>query len=297
MPELPEIETIVRQMSHEFTGQIITNIQIFNEKSIKLITPSIYIDDLKNRKIKEITRKGKFIVVSLEIPDSNISNINLPTPEPSVIINKKNVFYDTLYFHLGMTGSMRIYPDSIVPPIKHIKIVLNLNNNLLIFTDPRGFGFTTLSNHCISNSNNSYLPKKGFNPLTISAVALKKLTMGQKGLLKAWLLNQKYLSGLGNIYVDESLWKAKLSPKRITKTLSIYDCEELTKAMKEVLSQAITHHGSSIRDFVDLYGNRGTHQNYLFAYGNKGRCVRCFHDMTYARLAERGTYFCEFCQQ
>lgn len=214
---------------------------------------------IAGRTIQGIQRRGKFIVMTLD--------------------------RGTLTVHLGMTGKLLL--DGTKDTHTHGTFVLD--EGVLLYHDPRQFG------RILSNAD---LKELGPEPLEISLEDFVERLRRRKARVKALLLNQRFLAGLGNIYVDESLAIAGIHPLAIASRLSAHKAAALHQAIREVLTLAIEHGGSSISDYVDANGNRGWFQMMHRAYGREGEpCLACGTPIRKIIVAQRGTHYCPRCQR
>ncbi len=272
MPELPEVETIVRNLSSKLKGLEISSVKIIYPPVLRNKKPSL-INDLKGRKVVGVRRRGKMLLINFE---RNLS----------------------LLIHLKMTGQLLFYPGG-KPWDKHTHFILSFKDekNELRFRDVRKFGFIS----CIRNLDISYadeLKNLGPEPLEIDFSLFKKLFQGRKARLKSLLLNQNFIAGIGNIYADEILFQAKLHPLTPASHLGDDDLRRLLKAMRGVLRKAIIHKGSSIRSFTNAEGKRGKFQNYHQVYGRESQsCFICGEQIKRIRLGGRSSFFCPRCQK
>lgn len=272
MPELPEVETIAQSLSLKLKGLEISSIRIIYPPVLRNEDLSI-INDLKGRKVVGVRRRGKMLLIDLE-------------KELSFLI------------HLKMTGQLLFYPRE-EPLDKHTHFVLSFKdeNNELRFRDVRKFGFIS----CLRTFNASCadeLENLGPEPLEIKFPAFKKLFQSRKARLKSLLLNQNFIAGIGNIYADEILFKAKLHPLTPASHLGDDDLKRLLMAMRDVLRKAIIHRGSSIRSFTNDEGKRGEFQDYHQVYGRESlSCFICGKKIERLRLGGRSSFFCPRCQK
>ncbi|KKN53880.1 hypothetical protein LCGC14_0597750 [marine sediment metagenome] len=272
MPELPEVETIVRNLSSKLKGLEISSVKIIYPPVLRKKKPSL-INDLKGRKVVSVRRRGKMLLINFE---RNLS----------------------LLIHLKMTGQLLFYPRE-EPLDKHTHFILSFKdeNKELRFRDVRKFGFIS----CIRNLDISCadeLKNLGPEPLEIDFPLFKKLFQGRKARLKSLLLNQNFIAGIGNIYADEILFQAKLHPLTPASHLGDDDLKRLLKAIRDVLRKAIVHKGSSIRSFTNAEGKRGKFQNYHQVYGRESQsCFICGEKIKRLRLGGRSSSFCPRCQK
>ncbi len=246
MPELPEVETVVRTLRPHLTGRTIV-------AAIGWTGPAI------GQTIRDVTRHGKYITLHF---DSGM-----------------------LLVHLRMTGKLLF--DGARTPYTRAEFVLD--RGILLYDDIRRFGRITWS---------ATYPTQGPDPLEVSPGDFAALFAGRRSRVKSLLLDQKFLRGLGNIYVDEALFRARLHPLAAGDRLSRLRVERLYTAIREVLQEAIARGGSSISDYVDGNGERGSFQKLHRVYRRTDQpCVVCGTPIKRILVAQRGTHFCPRCQR
>jgi formamidopyrimidine-DNA glycosylase len=259
MPELPEVETVVRTLAPYLIGRTIVSARFTS----RFVTPgnrAKLAALVAGRRIESIRRRGKFIVLSLDRGE--------------------------LVIHLGMTGKLLASGEAAV----HTHGVFTLDDGMLLYDDPRQFGRIEWGA--------ARVKKLGPEPLEIGLAEFSLALRGRKTRVKALLLNQAFLAGLGNIYVDESLFSAGIHPLASASRLSAMRAAKLHQAIVETLRAAIEHRGSSISDYVDADGNRGDFQMLHRVYGRSGEpCVVCGTAIKKVVVAGRGTHFCPVCQK
>lgn len=273
MPELPEVETIVRELSQSnLIGLSIEGADILWHRT--LATPSIkaFKETILHQKIRKIERKGKFIVISLS--------------------------KDTLLIHLRMTGKLILSDSRVLLPHERAQLKLS-DGRYLHFDDQRKFG-----KWYFLHDPEEKLQELGIEPLSerFTLKAFKELLPRSKQPIKAFLLNQSFIAGLGNIYVDEALWMAKIHPATPTNSLTDSQARELHTAIPKVLEQGIASQGTSLgknkANYVTTTGKRGSNQNHLNVFRRNGKpCPRCQTTIIKITLAQRGTHLCPHCQQ
>ena len=258
MPELPEVETVVRSLAPHLTGRKIVSATF----SSKFVTPGNrkkLAEKFAGRSIQSIRRRGKFILMTLD--------------------------QGTLAVHLGMTGKLLV--DATESPYTHG--VFTLDRGVLLYDDPRQFGRIEWSP--------SRVNKLGPEPLEIGLEEFIARLKKRKTKIKPLLLNQVFLAGLGNIYVDEILFSSGIHPLTHASRLTAARVAKLHQAMVDTLRLAIEHRGSSISDYVDADGNRGNFQMLHRVYGREGEaCLNCGTPIRKAVVAGRGTHYCPVCQ-
>ncbi len=274
MPELPEVETIACGVNLRVRGDRIVEVWFGGKREPFKTPPARQAKGLEGRTILEVHRTGKHIVCELGAADS----------EPSA----------QWIVHLGMTGRLLVTtPDATVAPHTHARVSLASGRELR-FVDPRRFG--RLEYRELSRNAGFIAP--GTDPLSVTAVEFARLFHGRRLAIKAALLNQKLLSGVGNIYADESLFRAGIRPRRLAGRLSRVELEALRLALGQVLRDAIRLGGSSVSDYVDAEGQRGFFQLEHCVYQRTGLpCLRCQMPIRRVVLAGRGTHYCPQCQR
>jgi formamidopyrimidine-DNA glycosylase len=269
MPELPEVETVVRSLIPHLPGRRIVTAE-FTSRHVTPGNRAALARKLTGRTIQSVKRRGKHILIGLD--------------------------EGTLVVHLGMTGQLLLDPAA----SNHSYGVFHLDGGLLVYRDPRQFGNITFVTHRSDGTihGNKGLATLGPEPLEIGldefAASLKK----RKTRMKALLLNQTFLAGIGNIYADEILYASQVHPLAIAARLSKPRVALVHQAMREILTLAIEHGGSSISDYVNAAGERGWFQMMHNAYGREGEpCLRCGAPIKKILVAQRGTHFCPQCQK
>ena len=263
MPELPEVETITRALAPRLRGRRIVSAE-FNCPRVLIGDADATAAGLAGRKVKGVRRHGKFIEIELDAGKSFV-------------------------VHLGMTGKLLLNGL----PGKHTHAILTLDKGALLFDDSRQFGKLELSEG---------LPKRvqklGPEPLAVTLDEFTKRIRGRKTKMKALLLNQQFLRGIGNIYADEALFRAGIHPLAIAARLRPERIKKLYAAIRAVLTEAIEAGGSSVSDYVDVDGRQGSFQVRHNVYQKTGeRCPRCGRRVQRTLVAQRGTHFCAHCQK
>ena len=270
MPELPEVETIVRELtSAHLAGQTITTITIRHPQC--LATPENFTQLISGQTIKEIQRRGKFIVITLSAAQLTV--------------------------HLRMSGHLYLCPPA-QPLAKHDHLILTLaGSRELRYHDPRRFGRIWLTTEPLPQ-----LAKLGPEPLTCTNTLFAAALKNQKRPIKQVLLDQEAIAGLGNIYTDEALWLAKIHPRRPANSLTLSEAHQLLGAIRQVLKKGIRNKGTSLGKGEGNYrrtdGSSGQNANSLQVYGRKNApCPRCHQPISQIKLGGRSTHFCEKCQR
>lgn len=277
MPELPEVETIRRELEREAVGKKIKAVEVTGTRSVRRHTNrKQFISRLDGTKLTAVSRKGKYLLVTL---DSG----------------------DLLVIHLGMSGQLlKTQPKD--PVVKHTHVVITFTQGgQLRFIDPRTFGELFVTTPDELTAQVPELAELGIDPVDqpMSWQTFGRLLLSHPVKLKAFLMDQKILAGIGNIYSDEILFDAGLRYDRIADTLSTQEIRRLYRSVVETLHDAIKYGGSTLSDeqYVDLYGKTGEYQHHHRVYDReKHACPRCRGVITKVKFAGRSTYFCESCQ-
>lgn len=282
MPELPEVETIARGVDERLRGDRIVETWFGSHSEPFKTSPAEQAVGLEGRTVLEVHRVGKHIVCELGgagEPTGNEADTNIKAQ---------------WIVHLGMTGRLLVTAlDGSVAPHTHARLTLASGREIR-FVDPRRFGrleFRELTHE-------KPFAGPGLEPLTVTREAFAELFRGRRLAIKAALLNQTLLHGVGNIYADESLFRAGIRPRRMAGRLKRAELYRLHGAILEVLHHAIELGGSSVSDYVDADGVRGFFQLEHCVYQRTGRpCLACATPIRRILVAGRGTHFCPVCQR
>jgi formamidopyrimidine-DNA glycosylase len=276
VPELPEVETVVRGLRASLCGRSILDVRL--GKTDFIDDPAALGERLPGTRIRDVRRLGKFVSVDL-VPCGPATEL-------------AEHFY--LVIHLGMTGQLttRLSGDP-VPPHTHVFFALD-DGRELRYTDIRRFGRILLVPESRFAEFRDHL---GAEPLEITLEEFRARFGSRRARVKALLLNQAVLRGVGNIYADESLFRARIHPARIASTLKQKQLATLRQSVREILTAAIRLRGSSISDYVDSDGNRGGFQLRHRVYQREGKpCFRCREKIRRVIVAGRSSHFCPRCQ-
>lgn len=279
MPELPEVETVVRGLRASLPGRTIVDVRF--GKTDFVDDPSAIAQHVPGKRVSEVTRLGKFICIGLT---GAAGSEKLPEPTAQF----------RLIVHLGMTGQLMLLGGGdAVAPHTHGFFALD-DGRELRYTDIRRFGrMLVIPESGLGQFNGSL----GKEPLEISELEFRDYFKARRARIKALLLDQKVLRGVGNIYADESLFRAKLHPARIAATLTSRQLSALRRAVREVLEEAIEFRGSSVSDYVDSEGRRGEFQLRHRVYQRDGKpCLRCKAKIRRIIVAGRSSHYCPRCQ-
>ncbi|MEW6155514.1 MAG: bifunctional DNA-formamidopyrimidine glycosylase/DNA-(apurinic or apyrimidinic site) lyase [Actinomycetota bacterium] len=279
MPELPEVETIRRDLEKEAVGKRIRQVEVTGMRSIRRHpNKKHFIGKLEGRKITAVQRRGKYLLVRLEGGD-------------------------VLVVHLGMSGQLLKGKGGVKDPApKHTHVVITFTQGgLLRFVDPRTFGEMFVTSSDELEAAVPELAHLGFDPVEdfMSWTKFGELLVSRRAKLKSVLTDQKFVAGLGNIYSDEILWAAGLRYDRASDHLTSQEVRRLYRAMTETLQDAIKHRGSSLSDeqYVDLYGAMGDYQREHKVYDREGQaCRRCRSTIVRVKANGRSTFLCPQCQ-
>jgi formamidopyrimidine-DNA glycosylase len=266
MPELPEVETVVRGLRGPLVGRTFTDITVLWPKAIATPAVKEIQQRLSGHRIEAIDRRAKYLRLTLSSGD-------------------------TLFLHLKMSGKLLVEPAS-DPLDPHVRTIFNLDNGYqLRFRDARKFGRVYL----VGNPN-TVIGRLGPEPLAddFTGDDFKALFHRRKGRLKPLLLNQEFIAGIGNIYADESAFAAGIDPRRQVNTLSNAELDKLYHAIRQALNNGIMHKGASLDDVY----RGGEFQNHFQVYGRTGKpCNQCDTLIQRIVLGGRSTHFCAQCQQ
>jgi len=274
MPELPEVETIVADLRPHLVGLTVVRCELSFPTIVRHPEPEVFIDSVVGMRIESVGRRGKYILIGLG--------------EGLLLV-----------VHLGMTGQLRLV-DPVAPLENHTHAVFFLDDGKqLRYRDPRRFGRLLLgTQQALLDAKK--MPRLGPEPIDpeFAADELYRRLRKRRTALKAVLLDQGAIAGVGNIYADESLHKARLRPDRIAGTVSKKSARRLHESLRESLQTAITNRGSSVDTYRDAWGEIGGQQEKLLVYGRAGEpCFTCGRPLSVIRIAGRTTVFCRHCQR
>jgi formamidopyrimidine-DNA glycosylase len=286
MPELPEVETVVRGLAQTVVGDTIESVWL-GSKPEPLKSPAAEIErTLRHARIAAVRRMGKHIVVELDKVRTRAKTRRAQSKASSA----KN-YASQFIVHLGMTGQLLVAkPGQEIE--KHTHLVAQLaSGRELRFVDPRRFG--RLAVHTRDG-----FEAGGVEPLDVGFEIFVNLFHQRKTPIKSALLNQKLLRGVGNIYADESLFRAGVRPRRRAASLTRAELRRLYDAIQQVLTQAIAAGGSSVSDYVNAEGEKGFFQFEHRVYGREGEpCVACRTPVKRVVIAGRSSHYCPRCQK
>lgn len=271
MPELPEVETIRLQMKKEIEGKKIESIKAISDKPLENITVEEFKERVEGAFIKDVKRRAKILIIELSTGDS-------------------------LLIHLKLTGRLLLLKPN-VPVEKHTHLIFDLSDGYqLRFWDLRRFGYVKL----VSGKLKEVLELKKLGPeaLELSLNEFRGLLASKRsGKIKPLLMNQNFIAGIGNIYSDEALFYAGIHPERNVATLKEDEIARLHEGIRRIMSSAIGHRGSSMDDYVDLFGKQGDFVPHHKVYRRTGElCKACGSRIKRIKVGGRSAHFCPKCQ-
>jgi formamidopyrimidine-DNA glycosylase len=275
VPELPEVETIRRALEPVLVGRRFEQVEIFDRRLVRPLEPLEVAAELAGERVAAVDRRGKYLVVRF---DSG----------------------RVLLVHLRMTGGFR-YGAHVGTPADdpHVRAVVNLDDGSdVAYRDVRRFGTWLLIER--DELDTYFATRIGGEPLdrAFTARALAERLANRRAPLKAAILDQRVAAGVGNIYADEALWRARLHPLREARTLDDDETRELRNAIRKALQMGIRRQGASLRDYAGLEGEPGAMQHEFKVYGRDGEpCDRCGELIAKTRVGGRGTWYCPRCQR
>ncbi|MDD3653693.1 MAG: DNA-formamidopyrimidine glycosylase [Desulfotomaculaceae bacterium] len=274
MPELPEVETVKHTLGPKITGLKFTGVKILLPKVIHSPKPDEFVEQVIDKTILNVARRGKYLLFSLA--------------EDLVLL-----------VHLRMTGSL-VYTRPEEPQSRYTHLVFSLSDGgELRFADMRQFGRLWLAPEDSLDRLAGY-KDLGVEPLGAGFTTgfLKKELKRRHIRIKPLLLDQTFIAGLGNIYTDEALHRAKINPERLASSLNYREITRLHHAVREVLQEGIAHRGTTVRDFIDGDGRAGRYQELLRVYRREGEpCGRCGRPIVRKKICGRSSYYCPACQK
>lgn len=274
MPELPEVETIAADLRPHLVGRTIVRCELLFPTIVRHPEPEVFVDSVVGQQITSVGRRGKYILIRL------VDDV-------------------VLVVHLGMSGQLRLVDPSTATAL-HTHAVFDLDDgHQLRYRDPRRFGRLLLGSEGALLAARA-MPPLGPEPIDpgFGADDLYQRFRHRKAKLKAILLDQSTIAGVGNIYADESLHRARLRPDRIAGSLSKKSVRRLHESLRESLLLAIHNRGSSVDTYRDAWGELGSQQEKLLVYGRAGEpCFTCGRPLSLVRIAGRSSVFCRHCQR
>jgi len=277
MPELPEVETVARGLRQALVGRTLAAVTLHRPDLLRT-DPALFLAELPGRTVAGVRRRGKYLLIDLTSPDREAL---------------------TWLVHLGMTGQLLVLPAAV--PLQshtHLQVDFVPAGRQLRYRDPRRFGFWALL-PTAQVEKEPPLVHLGPEPLEMSLADFQAVMGRQRGGLKALLLNQRVIAGVGNIYADEALFAAGLHPRQRAEELRPVHLRRLYEALQRVLRAALAAQGSSIdAGYVSVEGRPGNYQDQHQVYGRTGHpCRHCGTAIQHTVVASRSTHFCPRCQR
>ena len=286
MPELPEVEVVKRSLSGKVQNLIIKKVKI-NDDRLRYRIDKNLIRKIIGLKLKKIVRRSKFLLFFFD--KGSVMLVHLGMTGKFYFINQKKTRFKTSFYYN-------------INDQKHDRVIFFFNKNQkLIYNDVRKFGFIKFLNKK-KLKNNLHLKNLGPEPLRkkFNYAYFKEYIMNRNRVIKDILMDQKFVSGIGNIYANEILFFSKVKPARNVKNLSEIEIKKIIKFTKKVLSHAIKLGGSSIKDFSSSNGKKGSFQQHFVVYGKKGDLCSnsgCKKKIIKSSISNRATFFCSNCQK
>jgi formamidopyrimidine-DNA glycosylase len=273
MPELPEVETIRGALEPVLAGRRLVRVRIDDPRLTRPVEPEAVANALEGDRVVAVGRRGKYVVIELESGRH-------------------------LLVHLRMTGSFRYSRNGSLEVDPYRRAVVRLDDGSDVgYRDVRRFGTWLLLD---PGELDAYLAARlGPEPLegAFTAGMLRRALDGRRAPVKAAILDQRVVAGMGNIYADEALWRARINPRRAAGSLDRDEVARLRRALREALRAGVARQGATLRDFRGPDGAQGSMQDEFRVYGRAGEpCRRCGAPVEKARVAGRGTWFCPLCQ-
>ena len=286
MPELPEVEIVRQSLEKKIRYKIIEKVLVKN-RNLRFKINFKFESHLQKKKIKKIDRFSKYLIFLFENKSGFIIHLGMSGTIHLIEINKKNLFTNTSFY------------NSPTLPNKHNHVEIQFNKLKFVYNDPRRFGyFKTFNNKIELKKNLSHLGPEPFSNSFNFEYIVKYLKKKEKNI-KNFLLDQKFVSGIGNIYASEILFISKINPFRKAKSLTKDECKKILLYSKLVLKKAIQKGGSSIRDFQNTNGKLGNFQKYFKVYQRENlKCVKpkCKGTIKKKIISNRSSFFCNYCQ-
>lgn len=277
MPELPEVETVLRGLKSRVLGRRVMEVEVANPRVIHG-NPDDFAAGVAGRRIRALRRKGKALAIELSPGNGEASS--------------RDCF---LVVRLGMTGQLVVVPrEAILEPHTHVRMTLEGGKEEIRYQDARRFGRLRCSTR---RELESIFARLGPDAPEISEKEFWSALQGRRGAIKGWLMNQQRLAGLGNIYADEALFEARIHPLAQPGRLTREAARRLHRAVKKILKRAVELQGTSFRDYVDIEGRPGNYLPRLRVYQRTGEpCRRCRTPIRRIVIAGRSSHFCPQCQ-
>ena len=285
MPELPEVETIRRGLQSNIVGKLIVSVEVVWSGAVKNEEDE-FVALLEKNKIKRIDRVGKLLIIELEKSGKYLL-VHLRMTGQLIYVKKEKI----------VAGGHKLADSDLVLPNKHTRIIISfIDGSKLFFNDLRKFGYWKIATkEEMSLAKNKFGPEPINNDFTISY--FKSIFGNRRTNIKAILLNQQMISGIGNIYADEILFRSCVLPDRVADSLNEQEKKRIYDSCKYILQKAIASGGTTFRDYLDHDGGKGSFVDLLCVYGrDKQKCKKCSAIIQKSKVAGRGTHYCKKCQ-
>jgi formamidopyrimidine-DNA glycosylase len=286
MPELPEVETVRMQLRRKIVGKTVESVEVFHDKSTD--NNPDFEDLLRGKAIRDIDRIGKLMIFSFAGEDDLFMLAHLKMTGQFFYVDSDGV----------VGGGHSMTAADIDLPMKHTRVGIYFDDkSALYFNDMRIFGYLKLSTKLEMKKAKARFGPEPISPNFDSSWFYEKLKK-RKTPIKAALLDQTFIAGLGNIYVDEALWRAKVRPTRSADKVTKKEASALAKASGDVMNESIEVGGTTFQHFKDTDGSKGNFTQHLKVFGQQGKkCERCGGIIKKIRCAGRGTHYCPDCQK
>ena len=285
MPELPEVETLCRQLNEILPGEVIVAVEVLDPRLGKSES-----EGLAGRKIERVYRQGKYIRIQMGKRGRD-RDVSEPEKSRGKIGRAPQEDELTVALHLRMTGRLLWQTDG-TPTPPYTRLIISFTSGRLILIDPRRF-----ATFCVRPPE--AVPALVENPLKgLPPYRLKKAAEKRRLPVKSFLMDQRFIAGIGNIYACEILYSSGIDPRRQADSLSASEWRKVQKASAAVLPRAVECRGTTVSDWRDLLGRSGENQDYLEVYSREGKpCRRCGGMIERTKIGGRGTWFCPNCQK
>jgi formamidopyrimidine-DNA glycosylase len=295
VPELPEVETIRRQLEPEVVGRRIVDVEVLDERWTRPERPAKVEDAISGREIEAVDRRGKYLILRLDGDRALVMHLRMTGNLLLRAAGEGAAVADLM--ESDRLGGPRLYEST--PQLRYLRARMELDDGSeLLFTDARRFGHAVV---LAGGAVHEYFAERlGVEPLDgeLTPRAVLDLAAGRRAPLKSFLLSQRGIAGIGNIYADEALWRARLHPLSPAGSMRLEHCEDLAEAIVETLEVALSAGGSSIDDYRDARGEMGSMQDEFLVHTREGQaCIRCGEAIRRIVIGGRSTYFCPGCQR
>ncbi|MFW5888552.1 MAG: bifunctional DNA-formamidopyrimidine glycosylase/DNA-(apurinic or apyrimidinic site) lyase [Patescibacteria group bacterium] len=294
MPELPEVETIRKDLERKLPSKVIKDVKVGKERMVKGKTPQEFKNALIDKSIRSLKRKGKLLMI--ELSDGSFLLIHLKMSGQLIYKDRKELIAGghSLKEHGSLSEAI-----GGMPPNKYTHIIFEfLDGSFLYFNDMRQFGYVKLAD---KKETEGIEREQGADPLSdrFTAEYFRKATRKRKAAVKQVLMDQSVIAGIGNIYADEILFEAGVRPDRPATEIKKEEAQKIVKATQKILKQAVRHRGTTFSDYTDAQGDKGNYSSYLKIYGRKEgeKCYKCGGSIRVIKVNNRGTRYCPKCQK